>query len=598
MGAKETSAVPTDGRRLLFGEWLVHTKRTGRDQVLAALQQQHQSGRRLGEVLVRLRAFNEEYLTTALAEFHGIDRIRLDADSTVDSELARQIPETIAKRFNIVAVQRANSTVTLAMADPLDFRAKDTVAARLGCTVKPVISSTREIQRAIEKIYHGSDVQERRLRDLVEVVISTEPAQVPAAEHEDLASDISEVAANTAPVVRFVDLMLSQAIQSRASDIHVEPREGKMDIRMRVDGMLRQMIAPPRRMQPAVLARLKILAGMDIAERRLPQDGRIRVKAPGRDIDLRVSAIPTIYGEKIVTRILDCHAVNHNLDQLGFEPAYLEIFKKNLTQPHGILIVTGPTGSGKSTTLYSALNYLRDPRLNITSVEDPVEYRLDGINQIQIKPEIGLTFAACLRSILRQDPDIVLIGEIRDRETMEIAIQASLTGHLVLSTFHTNDAAGALSRLSYMGLERYLLASTLNLVVAQRLVRGNCPYCRKSEPLTAEALRHLGLDPTRHANAVYHHGTGCKACENTGYTGRLPIFEFLPLDSQLREMVIEKGSESQLRCAARRKGFGGLLQSGAQRVLDGLTTPEEILRVTFSEEPGTESNGDGKCASL
>ncbi|MBE0535337.1 MAG: Flp pilus assembly complex ATPase component TadA [Phycisphaerae bacterium] len=583
--------VTAERARLRFGEWLVEAKRASRDQVVAALQQQKQTGGRVGEALVRLRSLTEDDLVTTLGEFLRVDRVSLQGDSGIDYELARQIPETLAKRFNIVPIDRTNGTLTLAMADPLDFQAKDTIASRFGCSVRPVISSTREIQQAIEKIYHGSDVQEKRLRDLVEVVVSTDFAEgAVVQEDEDLASDISEVAANKAPVVRFVDLMLSQAIQSRASDIHVEPQERKMQIRMRVDGMLREMIPPPRRMQPAVVARLKILAGMDIAERRLPQDGRIRVKAPDRDIDLRVSAIPTIYGEKIVTRILDRHAVNHNLDKLGFEPHLLEILKSNLSQPHGIMIVTGPTGSGKSTTLYSALNYLRDPRLNITTVEDPVEYRLDGINQIQTKPEIGLTFAACLRSILRQDPDIVLIGEIRDRETMEIAIQASLTGHLVLSTFHTNDAPSALSRLAYMGLERYLLASTLNLVVAQRLVRRSCPYCRVSEPLTPEVMRHLGLNPKEHPGATYQRGAGCTSCENTGYAGRLPIFEFLPLDTQLRQMVIEEASEAQLRTAARAKGFGGLLHSGALRVLDGHTTPEEILRVTYIEEPYTEED--------
>lgn len=591
MTAKKEHVSFRDGRRLPFGEWLVDTGRMGRDQVLAGLQQQRQSGGRLGEVLVRLRVLSEEDLVIALAEFLRIDRMGPDEDAQIDVELARQIPEITARRFNLIAMQRVGDMVRLAMADPLDFRAKDAVAWRLGCDVEAVIGSTCQIQRAIDKAYHSSDVQEQKLRDLVEVVISTEAAEQAAAEHEDLAGDISETAANKAPVIRFVDLMLSQAIQSRASDIHVEPRERSMEIRMRIDGMLREMIAPPRRMQPAVLARLKILAGMDIAERRLPQDGRIRVKAPGRDIDLRVSAIPTIYGQKIVTRILDRHAINHDLDQLGFEPSYLKILKEQLTRPHGILMVTGPTGSGKSTTLYSALNYLRDSRLNITTVEDPVEYRLDGINQIQVKPEIGLTFAACLRSILRQDPDIILIGEIRDRETMEIAIQASLTGHLVLSTFHTNDAAGALSRLSYMGLERFLLASTLNLLIAQRLVRRNCPHCRKPELLTTEMLRRLGLDPARHTRAVYHRGTCCKACENTGYVGRLPIFEFLPLDAQLREMVTEACSEAQLRSAARRKGFDGLLQSGAQRVLAGLTTPEEILRVTCIEELTEQREG-------
>jgi len=327
-------------------------------------------------------------------------------------------------------------------------------------------------------IYHGSDVEEQRLRDLVETEVGEEDQKIESILETDSTEPVitSEEEATQAPVIRFVDLLLSQAVKSRASDIHIEPQENSMVIRMRIDGVLRDMVPPARKMQAAVVTRIKILADMDIAEHRLPQDGRLKIKASGRDIDVRVSLIPIIYGEKVVMRILDAAAVNHDIAQLGFEPKLLEEFKTVLSQPHGIIIITGPTGSGKSTTLYSALNYLKNPTLNITTVEDPVEYRLKGINQIQIKPDIGLDFASCLRAILRQDPDIVLIGEIRDKETVEIAIKASLTGHLVLSTFHTNDAPSAISRLIYMGIEPYLLISSLNLIVAQRLVRKICEH--------------------------------------------------------------------------------------------------------------------------
>jgi type IV pilus assembly protein PilB len=384
-------------------------------------------------------------------------------------------------------------------------------------------------------------------------------------------------------VIRFVDLLLSQAVKSRASDIHIEPQEKSMSIRMRIDGVLRDMVPPARKMQAAVVTRVKILSEMDIAERRLPQDGRFKMKASGRDIDVRVSVIPTIYGEKVVMRILDAKAVDHNLDRLGFESELLQQFKAILSQPHGIVVVTGPTGSGKSTTLYSALNYLRDPTKNITTVEDPVEYRLAGINQIQVKPEIDLDFALCLRAILRQDPDIILIGEIRDKETMEIAIKASMTGHLVLSTFHTNDAPSAISRFVYMGIEPYLLASTLNLVVAQRLVRRICDRCKEPVKLTEEVLKCLKIDPEQAKDSVFHHGRGCSACEKTGYQGRLPIFEFLAVDNDIREQLTAGVNESRIRAMSRKKGYGGLLESGISKVLEGLTTAEEVLRVAFAE---------------
>jgi type II secretory ATPase GspE/PulE/Tfp pilus assembly ATPase PilB-like protein len=336
-------------------------------------------------------------------------------------------------------------------------------------------------------------------------------------------------------------------------------------------------------MQAAVTTRIKILARADIAERRLPQDGRFKIRTSGRDIDVRVSVIPTIYGEKVVMRILDRAAVNHNLDAIGFEPRLLEQFKLICSQPHGIIIVTGPTGSGKSTTLYSALNYLKNPAKNITTVEDPVEYRLDGINQIQVRPDIELSFASCLRAILRQDPDIVLIGEIRDKETVDIAIKASLTGHLVLSTFHTNDAPSAISRLVYMGVEPYLLASTVNLIVAQRLVRRICKHCREPFKLPPSVRKRLKLNAARSKNATICHGRGCKHCGGTGYLGRLPVFEFLVLDPQMREALVAGAGESKIRSMSRAMGYGGLFESGVNKILQGLTTPEEVFRVTFAE---------------
>ena len=357
-----------------------------------------------------------------------------------------------------------------------------------------------------------------------------------------------------------------------------------MDIRMRVDGLLRDMVPPSPRMRAAIVTRVKILAQMNIAERRLPQDGRFRIKASGRDIDVRVSVIPTIYGEKMVMRILDKMAVNHNIEVIGFDPEKLDTFKTILQQPHGIIVVTGPTGSGKSTTLYSALNYLRDPRKNITTVEDPVEYRLSGINQIQVKPEIGLDFANCLRSILRQDPDIIFIGEIRDKETIEIAIKASLTGHLVLSTFHTNDAPSALTRMAYMGVDRYLLASTVDLVLAQRLIRRVCTHCREQTSLDERTLRRLKIEPAVARKNRFYRPKGCTFCGGTGYSGRLPIFEFLFMTPQIRAALLDGASESAIRNMAHNSNEGGLLESGVKKLMEGATTSEEVLNATFAEE--------------
>jgi type IV pilus assembly protein PilB len=343
-------------------------------------------------------------------------------------------------------------------------------------------------------------------------------------------------------------------------------------------------VPPPKKMHAAVVARVKILAQMNIAERRLPQDGRLRVKTAGREIDVRVSTIPTIYGEKIVLRILDVAASTHDLNRLGIEPTALLQLKSILARPHGIIIITGPTGSGKSTTLYAALNYLKSPALNITTVEDPVEYRLAGINQMQVKPEIGLDFARCLRAILRQDPDIILIGEIRDKETVEIAVKASLTGHLVLSTFHTNDAPSTISRLTYMGIERYLLSSTLNLIVAQRLVRKICESCKEPVALPPETLRRLQVDSERAAGATFYRGKGCPACGQTGYLGRMPIFEFLVVDEKIAELIIAGRSEAEIRAAARRGGYGDLLDSGVRAIFQGLTTADEVIRVASMGE--------------
>jgi len=581
---QEILSPPKTKADLLFGESLVSKGLISHRELIEALNEQRQQGGRLGEVLLRLKMLSDEDVTHALSEHLSMEYIHFDDVAKINMNTARMLPESISKRFCLVAIGEIDDKVIVAMADPLNVIAIDTITLKIKRRIKVVLSSTQEIQKAIEVIYHGSDVEEQHLRDIVELEVGVGEEQ-----GEEVGEDISEggisseIAATKPPVIRFVDLLLSQAVKSRASDIHIEPQEHSMMIRMRIDGILRDMVPPARKMQAAVTARIKILSEMDIAERRLPQDGRFKMKTSGKDIDVRVSVIPTIYGEKIVMRILDASSLNHDLGQLGFEPELLKEFETTLSQPHGIIVVTGPTGSGKSTTLYSALNYLKDPTKNITTVEDPVEYRLAGINQVQIKPEIDLNFATCLRAILRQDPDIVLIGEIRDKETVEIAIKASLTGHLVLSTFHTNDAPSAISRFIYMGIEPYLLASTLNLIVAQRLIRKICDRCKEPITLNEEILKRLKIDPKQTKDAVFYHGKGCNTCGGTGYSGRLPIFEFLVMDNDIREKLIVGANESQIRATSRQKGYGGLLESGVSKIFQGLTTAEEVLRVAFTE---------------
>ncbi|MHC4726493.1 MAG: GspE/PulE family protein [Planctomycetota bacterium] len=579
---KTISKLPDEQATLPFGELLVSKGLLTRKELEKVLKEQSKQGGRLGEILLRLEKLNHEDVTLALAEHLSMEYLRLDDSNKMnklDMDIARMLPESIAKRFCLVAICEDDGKIVVAMADPLNVVALDTVALKIKRQIKPAISSPREINRAIELIYHGSDVEEEQLRSLVEGEGDEETILAEETEEEDTSG---EEEANKAPVIRFVDLLMSQAVKSRASDVHIEPQETTMMVRMRIDGVLRDMVPPAKKMQTAVIARIKIIARMDIAERRLPQDGRFKMKTSGRHIDVRVSIIPTIYGEKVVMRILDATAVKHDLKQLGLEPELLKEFEGMLTRPHGIMIVTGPTGSGKSTTLYSALNYVKDPTKNITTVEDPVEYRLEGINQIQIKPEIDLDFAKCLRAILRQDPDIILIGEIRDKETVEIAIKASLTGHLVLSTFHTNDAPSAISRLLYMGIERYLLASSLNLIVAQRLVRKICEHCKEPVTLSEEVLKRLKVDPKQTKNPVFYHGKGCSSCGGSGCMGRLPIFELLVIDEEIREMIVAKSNEQQIREASRKKGYGGLLESGVTKALAGLTTAEEVISVAFT----------------
>jgi len=569
-----------------LGDLLVRKGLITPEDLKRALADQQRSGGRLGEILLRLQLVDDSMLTSTLAEYLAIDCVSLEDVSRIDTHIARMLPEALARQYCLLAIGQEHDKVVIAMADPLDVFAFDAVMLKMQRSVKLVISSQREIRRAIDQVYHSSDAEERQMRDLLafEADGDDEPQEDIVVDDSTDMETIGEEAANQAPVIRFVGLLLQQAVRSKASDIHIEPQADSSSARMRVDGLLREMVPPPKKMHAAVVARIKILAQMNIAEHRLPQDGRLRIRLSGREVDVRVSTIPTIYGEKVVMRVLDSSAVNHDIYRLGLEPETLLEFRSLLARPHGIIMVTGPTGSGKSTTLYSALNYLKAPTINIVTVEDPVEYRLAGINQIQVKPAIGLDFARSLRAILRQDPDVILIGEIRDTETVDIAIKASLTGHLVLSTFHTNDAPSAISRLTRMGVERYLLASTLNLVMAQRLVRKICQHCKEPTTISEDTLRLLKVNPEEVGDTVFYHGRGCSACGHTGYSGRLPIFELLVVEEDIANRIVENQSESQIRAAVRAKGYGGLLDSGVRAVFQGRTTAEEVLRVACTVE--------------
>ncbi|MCF7956262.1 MAG: Flp pilus assembly complex ATPase component TadA [Phycisphaerae bacterium] len=575
--------------KVRFGEWMVSNGYIKSSDLDNALLEKNSEGEQLGQVLQRLGILSEVEIVRLLSEYLSIEYVSLNDISKIDMKVARGIPESISRRFNVLGMGISEGRVLLAMADPLDIVALDTVAMKLKCDVKATICLSSELAKARESVYHGSYIEEEHIRNLVETE-TDKNAKLMELYGDNVIEGITgeegggAVDADEAPVIRFVNLLLSQAVKSGASDIHIEPQEKTMNIRMRIDGVLCDMVPPPKSMHSAVITRIKIISQMNIAERRLPQDGRFRIKAARRDIDVRVSVVPVIYGEKVVMRILDKAAVNHDIDAIGFGGDLLEKFKLILEQPHGIIIVTGPTGSGKSTTLYSALTYLRDPHKNITTVEDPVEYRLGEINQIQVKSEIELDFAACLRAILRQDPDIILIGEIRDKETVEIAIKASLTGHLVLSTFHTNDAPSALTRLAYMGVDRYLLASSINLVVAQRLIKRICEHCKEPVELDEGVLSRLGIDPKDAQEMRFYRGKGCNICNDTGYKGRLPIFEFLVMSPQIRQGVVDGFDESRIREISRKAGYDSLLACGARKVIEGVTTAEEVLRTTFSEE--------------
>jgi len=558
-----------------LGEILVERGKLDAANLERALRlQEGEGGERLGALLIRAGFASERDVTDALAE-----QLQLSVVAASDYPelpvLEERVPARFIKESRAVPIREDESQLVLAMADPLDDYVISAFRMVTRRAVSPRLAVPSELEVAYERLYGSGKTSMDQIVGEVETRDGEE-------ESEDLAQ-LKELASE-APIIRLVSLIISHALEARASDIHIEPFENRLIVRYRVDGVMHEVESPPRRFSAAVISRIKIMASLDIAERRLPQDGRIKLRLQGKEIDLRVSTVPTMHGESVVMRILDKSGTTLDFVSLGFDPVSLERFLEVLAQPHGILLVTGPTGSGKTTTLYTALDKLNKPDVKILTVEDPVEYQMEGINQIQVKPQIGLTFANALRSIVRQDPDVIMIGEIRDLETAQIAVQSALTGHMVLSTLHTNDAASTVNRLLDMGMDDYLLTSTVNGILAQRLVRTLCVHCRESYPALPEVVQEMQLERFTAAKPVtLYRPIGCAECGGTGYSGRVSIVELLVMSDAIRSMVMRHVTAGEVRQQAINEGMQTMYENGLAKAVAGVTTIEEVLRVTREE---------------
>lgn len=565
---------------LRLGEFLIKEGIITASQLEKAIIAQRQEGGRLGEVLIRLGIVKEDQILAALGKQLNMPYFSLGTGMlkpALDQGLEKLIPHDFAYKNIVLPLSRMLRSLTVALSDPLDILLIDSLRKLTGSEINPVIARRSDILKAIEEFYGKSSM----LKDVVDSSYDIDPSFVQRGEDmgQELSLDKLMARAEEAPVVKLVDLIIRQAIGERASDIHIEPFKDRISLRYRIDGKLYEIPPPARHLHLPLVSRVKILAKLDIAEKRLPQDGAILVRIDDRPIDIRVSVIPTIYGEKAVLRILDRGGVTLNLNSMGFDANQLEHVRKAIFSPYGLVLITGPTGSGKSTSLYAILNEIKSPAKNIVTVEDPVEYKMDEINQVQIKPEIGLTFAAALRSFLRQDPDIMLVGEIRDLETAQICIRSALTGHLVLSTLHTNDAPSAVSRLMDIGIEPYMLAPSLLAIIAQRLVRKLCPDCKVAyEPTTAQ-LKGASIK----AELIYG-AKGCTKCNNTGYKGRVCIVEVLPVTLEIQDLINQRASFQKIREVARAAGMQTLYESGMKKVESGITSLEEIISTTLGVE--------------
>jgi general secretion pathway protein E len=533
------------------------------------------NGKPLSALVIQKGWMTEEELLSALSGKLGVPYWSDLEARGLDPSLISRVPVAFSKKHRVVPVRMEGDVLTAAAVDPLNHEPLDDLRLILGCRdIRVVLSSEREVLRAVNRFYEQSaDTPEEMIQSLD--LESSDRILHELEETEDLLD-----ASDEAPVIRLVNLIFFQAVKERASDIHIEPFQKDLKVRYRIDGILYNRLSPPKRYQPAIVSRLKVMAKLDIAEKRLPQDGRIPIRVADKDIDIRVSIIPTSFGERVVLRLLDKSGDHLGLEEIGLFPDHLGTLEELIRRPNGILFVTGPTGSGKTTTLYAALSRINSPDKNIVTIEDPVEYQLFGIAQIQVNPKIGLTFAHGLRSILRHDPDVILVGEVRDVETAEIAIQAAMTGHLVFSTLHTNDAASAITRLIDMGIEPFRIASVVRAIVAQRLVRVLCPECRQAYEPDPEALRDAGVDPSRIRGKAVYRGKGCPACAGTGYRGRTGIYETLSVSEPIRQLIMRKADSASIARKALEEGMKTLRDDGAEKVLAGITALEELVRVT------------------
>ena len=567
---------------LKLGELLLKAQLINQQQLTKALEEQKSSGGKLGEVLQRLGYVTEDDIIECLSHQFGVPSINL-RHFEIDPNVAKIIPVDLARKYNVIPVNKTGATLTLAMTDPTNIFAMDEITFMTGYRVEPVVASEEAIRERIDRNFGSS--RELELKKVMEDLTTVDEAALELMDEEEEV-DVGKLAEESqeAPVVRLVNIMLTDAIKRGASDIHVEPYEKNYRVRYRIDGLLREVMSPPQRLKDAITSRIKVLAKLDIAEKRLPQDGRIRLKARiegrMRELDFRVSVLPTMHGEKVVMRLLDKEQLRLDMTKLGFEKSSLKKFEDNILKPYGMVLVTGPTGSGKTNTLYSALQRVNVPETNIITAEDPVEFQMAGVNQVQMKDAIGLNFAAALRSFLRQDPNIILVGEIRDFETAEIAIKAALTGHLVLSTLHTNDAPSTISRLMNMGIEPFLVATSVNVIAAQRLVRRVCQNCKEEVETPIQALLSIGFAESEAHSLKLVKGRGCEKCGNTGYKGRVGLFEVMDITDDMRELILSGATAVELRRKAIEEGMVTLRQSGLQKIREGMTTIDEVVRET------------------
>jgi type IV pilus assembly protein PilB len=580
-----------------IGELLLKEKRISPEQLQEALNYQKASGGKLGLNLVKLGFVKDEEITALLSRQYGVPSISL-GDFEIDQSVVKLIPAETAQKYQILPLSRAGATLTIAMTDPTNVFAMDDIKFMTGYNVEPVVASESAVMEAIARYYNlvakpvsgngnglpsALDFANQALQDLP--LVDASDVEV-LEELEEISVEALARQGEEAPVIRLVNVMLMSAISKGASDIHIEPYEKELRIRYRIDGVLYNIMAPPMKFRDPIASRVKIMAKLDIAEKRLPQDGRIKIRfndaGRAKEIDFRVSCLPTLFGEKIVLRLLDREKLMLDMTKLGFERESLTKFEEAIARPWGMVLVTGPTGSGKTNTLYSSIAKLNTAETNIMTAEDPVEFNLPGINQVQIREGIGLNFAAALRSFLRQDPNIILVGEVRDFETAEIAIKAALTGHLVLSTLHTNDAPSTISRLMNMGIEPFLVASSVNLICAQRLVRRVCKVCAEPVAVAAPTLVKIGFSSEDAASVTPSKGRGCDKCNNTGYKGRVGLYEVMEVDDEIKELILVGASGLELRRKAVERGMVTLRQSGLRKVKDGQTTIEEVLRETVS----------------